>query len=235
MGFRLHRRRRSCSLEVFQAPGRLRSAWRQARRANGRTQARPHPEDHRARRGPPALAGEARPLALPDDDVDAMFADFCAAAAGNASRTVPSIASRARSRRSPGCARRGIKIGFDHRLIPARRPRSTCATPTVRAARPTRRSLASEMRPGAPDPFMRRQNAINLQVDCVAACVKVDDTIPGVEEGPNAGMWSIGPRGQRQRGRACRSPTPAGAAGWTSRVGQARARLPAHWLQSGAH
>jgi phosphonoacetaldehyde hydrolase len=29
-------------------------------------------------------------------------------------------------------------------------------------------------------------------IDCVAACVKVDDTIPGVEEGLNAGMWSIG-------------------------------------------
>jgi phosphonoacetaldehyde hydrolase len=36
------------------------------------------------------------------------------------------------------------------------------------------------------------QNAINLGVDCVAACVKVDDTIPGVEEGLNAGMWTVG-------------------------------------------
>jgi phosphonoacetaldehyde hydrolase len=36
------------------------------------------------------------------------------------------------------------------------------------------------------------QNAINLQVDCVAACVKVDDTIPGVEEGLNAAMWTVG-------------------------------------------
>jgi phosphonoacetaldehyde hydrolase len=45
---------------------------------------------------------------------------------------------------------------------------------------------------GRPYPFMCLQNAINLQVDCVAACVKVDDTIPGVEEGLNAGMWTIG-------------------------------------------
>jgi phosphonoacetaldehyde hydrolase len=51
---------------------------------------------------------------------------------------------------------------------------------------------ASEMPAGRPYPFMCLQNAINLQVDCVAACVKVDDTIPGVEEGLNAGMWSIG-------------------------------------------
>ena len=51
---------------------------------------------------------------------------------------------------------------------------------------------ASEMPAGRPLPFMCLQNAINLQVDCVQACVKVDDTIPGVEEGLNAGMWSIG-------------------------------------------
>jgi phosphonoacetaldehyde hydrolase len=51
---------------------------------------------------------------------------------------------------------------------------------------------ASEVPAGRPYPFMCLQNAINLQVDCVQACVKVDDTIPGVEEGLNAGMWSIG-------------------------------------------
>ena len=34
------------------------------------------------------------------------------------------------------------------------------------------------------------QNAINLQVDTVHACVKVDDTIPGIYEGLNAGMWT---------------------------------------------
>ena len=51
---------------------------------------------------------------------------------------------------------------------------------------------ASEMPAGRPYPFMCLQNAINLQVDTVAACVKIDDTIPGVYEGLNAGMWTIG-------------------------------------------
>jgi phosphonoacetaldehyde hydrolase len=51
---------------------------------------------------------------------------------------------------------------------------------------------ASEMPAGRPYPYMCLQNAINLQVDCVAACVKVDDTVPGVEEGLNAGMWAVG-------------------------------------------
>jgi phosphonoacetaldehyde hydrolase len=36
------------------------------------------------------------------------------------------------------------------------------------------------------------QNVINLQVWPVEACVKVDDTVPGIEEGLNSGAWSIG-------------------------------------------
>ena len=58
--------------------------------------------------------------------------------------------------------------------------------------RPDSTVCASEVPAGRPFPFMCLQNAINLQVETVAACVKVDDTIPGIEEGLNAGMWSVG-------------------------------------------
>ena len=58
--------------------------------------------------------------------------------------------------------------------------------------RPDSTVSASEMPAGRPYPFMCLQNAINLQVETVAACVKVDDTLPGIEEGLNAGMWTIG-------------------------------------------
>jgi phosphonoacetaldehyde hydrolase len=51
---------------------------------------------------------------------------------------------------------------------------------------------ASEVPHGRPYPYMCLQNVINLGVTCVQACVKVDDTIPGVEEGLNAGMWTVG-------------------------------------------
>ncbi len=51
---------------------------------------------------------------------------------------------------------------------------------------------ASDVPAGRPYPYMCLQNAIRLGVECMAACVKVDDTVPGVEEGLNAGMWSIG-------------------------------------------
>jgi phosphonoacetaldehyde hydrolase len=51
---------------------------------------------------------------------------------------------------------------------------------------------ASDVPAGRPYPYMCLQNVINLGVSPVEACVKVDDTRPGIEEGLNAGMWTIG-------------------------------------------
>ena len=51
---------------------------------------------------------------------------------------------------------------------------------------------ASEVPAGRPYPYMCLQNVINLGVSPVEACVKIDDTRPGVEEGLNGGMWTIG-------------------------------------------
>ena len=51
---------------------------------------------------------------------------------------------------------------------------------------------AGQVPAGRPYPFMCLQNMINLKVSPVQACVKVDDTIPGIEEGLNAGMWTVG-------------------------------------------
>jgi phosphonoacetaldehyde hydrolase len=51
---------------------------------------------------------------------------------------------------------------------------------------------ASDVPAGRPYPYMCLQNAINLKVTTVQSCVKVDDTVPGVEEGLNAGMWTVG-------------------------------------------
>ncbi|MGR5251722.1 phosphonoacetaldehyde hydrolase [Vibrio astriarenae] len=45
---------------------------------------------------------------------------------------------------------------------------------------------------GRPAPFMALKNVIELGVTNVAACIKVDDAVPGIEEGHNAGMWTVG-------------------------------------------
>lgn len=51
---------------------------------------------------------------------------------------------------------------------------------------------ATDVPEGRPAPFMCLQNMINLRVYPPEAIVKVDDTLPGIEEGLNAGMWTIG-------------------------------------------
>jgi phosphonoacetaldehyde hydrolase len=127
---------------------------------------------------------------LPNDaDVEAMFADFVPRqleCLSTYSALIPGTLETVAALRQ-----RGIKIG------------STTGYTTEMTAinlrdgerqgyKPDSTVSASEMPAGRPYPFMCLQNAINLQVDCVGACVKVDDTIPGVEEGLNAGMWSIG-------------------------------------------
>lgn len=49
--------------------------------------------------------------------------------------------------------------------------------------------LAAGSRPG---PWMALQNVIDLGVKQVANCIKFDDSAPGIAEGLNAGMWTVG-------------------------------------------
>lgn len=49
--------------------------------------------------------------------------------------------------------------------------------------------LTAGARPG---PWMALACVQNLAIGSVAHCVKVDDTVPGIAEGLNAGMWTVG-------------------------------------------
>ena len=51
---------------------------------------------------------------------------------------------------------------------------------------------ASEVPAGRPAPWMCLENAKRLGVFPMEAIVKVGDTLPDIEEGLNAGMWTIG-------------------------------------------
>lgn len=53
---------------------------------------------------------------------------------------------------------------------------------------------ADEVPRGRPTPAQALANVIALGLDDVAACVKVDDTLPGILEGRSAGMWTVGLR-----------------------------------------
>ena len=50
---------------------------------------------------------------------------------------------------------------------------------------------ATQVTKGRPYPYMCMTNAMQLGVMKLARCVKIDDTAPGIEEGLNAGMWTI--------------------------------------------
>ena len=49
-----------------------------------------------------------------------------------------------------------------------------------------------EVGTGRPSPWMLARNAQLLDVYPPAACVKIGDTISDIEEGKNAGMWTVG-------------------------------------------
>jgi len=122
-------------------------------------------------------------------DVEAMFAEF-----------VPLQIACLEERAQPidGCVEtvrllreRGLKIGsttgFTREmmdvLLPAARRLGYAPDVTV---------TASDVPAGRPYPFMCLKNVIDLGVSSVGVCVKVDDTIAGIQEGQNAGMWTVG-------------------------------------------
>ena len=87
---------------------------------------------------------------------------------------------------------RGIKIGsctgypreVMDILIPAAEARGYKPDAVVASD-----DLAAGARPG---PWMALQNVIELGVNNVSCCVKVDDSAPGIIEGLRAGMWTVG-------------------------------------------
>lgn len=50
---------------------------------------------------------------------------------------------------------------------------------------------ASDVKHGRPYPEMLWKNLIALEVSDIKAVVKVDDTVVGIEEGLNAGCWTV--------------------------------------------
>jgi phosphonoacetaldehyde hydrolase len=86
--------------------------------------------------------------------------------------------------------RRGIRIGantgYNREMLDA-----LAEAAADQGYRPDSSVCATEVPRGRPFPHMSLKNAIELEVETVHACVKVDDTLLGIEEGLNAGMWTI--------------------------------------------
>jgi len=127
---------------------------------------------------------------LPDeDDVEAMFQDFVplqlACLADYADLISGTLEAIAKFRR------RGLKIGsttgYTREMMDI-----LLAEAKKRGYEPDSTVCAADVPAGRPAPYMVLQNMINLQVYPPEAILKVDDTLPGIEEGLNANMWSIG-------------------------------------------
>ncbi|WP_020408530.1 phosphonoacetaldehyde hydrolase [Hahella ganghwensis] len=57
---------------------------------------------------------------------------------------------------------------------------------------PVSNVCATDVKRGRPYPHMSLKNALEIGISDVRACIKIDDTIPGIEEGLAAGMWTVG-------------------------------------------
>ena len=124
-----------------------------------------------------------------DDDVDAMFADFVPlqlACLSQYSALIPGTLEVVAELRRRG-AKIGSTTGYLTEMMKINREDGK-----RQGYDPDSTVCASDVPAGRPYPYMCLQNAINLRVTTVQACVKVDDTVPGVEEGLNAGMWTVG-------------------------------------------
>ncbi len=124
-----------------------------------------------------------------DDDVSRMFADFVPAqiaCLSAYSTVIPGTIDTIDALRS-----RGIKIGTttgyltDMVAVNLKDAKTQGYEPDVTIC-------ASDVPSGRPYPYMCLLNAIRLGVTTMEACVKVDDTVPGIDEGLNAGMWTVG-------------------------------------------
>jgi phosphonoacetaldehyde hydrolase len=87
--------------------------------------------------------------------------------------------------------RRGLKIGSTTGYT-EEMTNVLAAEAKRRGYSPDATVCATQVPAGRPHPYMCLQNAILLQTYPVEAFVKIGDTLPDIEEGLNAGMWTIG-------------------------------------------
>jgi len=124
-----------------------------------------------------------------DDDVSAMFAEFVPLqleCLSDYSALIPGTLEAVAELR-----RRGIKIGSTSGYL-SEMMKINLADAKRQGYEPDSTVCAADVPAGRPYPYMCLQNVIKLGVSTVQACVKIDDTVPGVEEGLNAGMWTVG-------------------------------------------
>lgn len=122
-------------------------------------------------------------------DVDRMYASFvpiqiaCLAAHAD---LVPGTLETVAALRARGI-RIGSTTGYSREMMDVLVPEAL-----RRGFAPDAVACASDVVEARPSPLMCYRAALDLGVWPLAACIKVDDTLPGIDEGLNAGMWTVG-------------------------------------------
>lgn len=124
-----------------------------------------------------------------DDDIDRLYHQFA---------PIQTAIVAQRSQLIPGWKQacdelleQGIKIGGNTGYGPGMMAPALVAA-EEQGYQPASCVFATEVVRGRPFPDMALTVAMELQASHVHGCVKVDDTIPGIEEGLRAGMWTVG-------------------------------------------
>jgi len=124
-----------------------------------------------------------------EGDVDALFENFVPmqmSVLTEFAQPIPGLLSVVKNLRT-----RGIKIGSTTGYI---RSMMDVLAPKAKENGYTPDCIVcpDEVPHGRPYPWMCYQNAIQMQVYPMQAMVKVGDTLVDIEEGLNAGMWTVG-------------------------------------------
>jgi phosphonoacetaldehyde hydrolase len=122
-------------------------------------------------------------------DVEAMFAEFVplqVAVLAEYAAPIPGVIETVAELR-----RRGLKIGsttgYTREMMEVLVPEAA-----RRGYSPDAWVCSTDVPAGRPYPWMAFQNAMRLNVYPMEAVVKIGDTVPDIEEGLNAGMWTVG-------------------------------------------
>lgn len=102
------------------------------------------------------------------------------------SAVIPGVAEAVERFRARGI-RIGSTTGYTRAMLDVLIERAA-----AQGYRPDAAVTPEEVSAGRPAPFMCFENAIRLAVYPLRACVKIGDTPSDIEEGRNAGMWTVG-------------------------------------------
>ncbi len=164
-----------------------------------------------------------------EEDVDAMFAQFVPLQLDCLARyadLIPGTLEALEAFRA-----RGLKIGsttgYTSEMMDILQREAA-----ARGYVPDATVCATEVPAGRPEPWMCLENAKRLRIFPMEAIVKIGDTLPDIEEGLNAGMWTVGLAMTGNEMGLNKAEIPATD---PALIAQRRDRACARMAQTGAH